>query len=61
MQMLQRLRCGQEVDWWVLGIIIYTMLMGTLHFYDSIVLYRLERKVSNADVEYLKQLSQEAN
>jgi len=32
--MLLGLPCGQEVDWWALGIMMYTMMAGRFPFSD---------------------------
>jgi serine/threonine protein kinase len=57
--MLRGLPCGQEVDWWALGIIMYAMMTGKLPFSDADE-YRLQHKILCHEVKYPMGISKEA-
>jgi serine/threonine protein kinase len=57
--MLQGLPCGQEVDWWALGIIMYAMMGGRFPFSDTDE-YRLQHKIRCHEVKYPMGISIEA-
>jgi len=57
--MLRGLLCGQEVDWWSLGIMMYTMMTGRFPFSDPDD-YRLQHKFKDHEVKYPTWISKEA-
>jgi len=57
--MLQGMPCGQEVDWWALGIMMYAMLAGRFPFSDHDE-YRLQHKIKEHEVKYPMGISKEA-
>jgi len=57
--MLQGLPCGQEVEWWALGIMTYAMMDGRLPFRDPDK-YRLQEKIKHDEVKYPTWISKEA-
>jgi len=57
--MLQGLPCGQEIDWWALGIMMYAMIAGRFPFSDPDD-YRLQHKIRVHEVKYPTGISKEA-
>ena len=57
--MVQGLPCGQEVDWWALGIIMYAMMTGRFPFSDPDQ-YMLHHKIKYREVKYQTGISKEA-
>jgi len=57
--MLQGMPCGQEVDWWALGIIMYAMMAGRLPF-SNVDEYKLLQKIRCHDVKYPTGISKQA-
>jgi len=57
--MLQGLPCGQAVDWWALGIIMYVVMAGRFAFSDTDE-YRLKHKIRCHEVKYRMGISIEA-
>ena len=57
--MLKGQLCGQEVDWWALGVIIYIMMVGRYPF-KSKDTERLELKIKFNGVKYPEWISREA-
>jgi len=57
--MLRGLLCGQEIDGWALGIMMYAMLTGRFPFSDPDE-YRLQHKIKDREVKYPTGISKEA-
>jgi len=57
--MLLGLPCGQEVDWWALGIIMYAMMAGRFPFSDPDE-YGLQQKIKYHEEKYPKGISKYA-
>ena len=57
--MLQGMPCGQEVDKWALGIIMYAMMAGRLPFSDTDE-YKLQHKIRHHEAKYPTGISKEA-
>jgi len=57
--MLQGVPCGQEVDWWALGIIMYATIAGRFLFSNPDE-YRLQHKIKHHEEKYLTGISKEA-
>jgi serine/threonine protein kinase len=57
--MVEGLLYGQEVDWWALGVIIYTMMVGHYPF-KSKDTNKLELKIKFNGVKYPEWISIEA-
>ena len=57
--MLRGQPCGQEIDWWALGIIMYVMMTGRFPFEDN-DRFRLQVKIKHHDVKYPMGISIEA-
>ena len=57
--MLLGLPCGQEVEWWALGIIMYAMIAGRFPFSDPDE-YRLQQRIKDHEVKYPTGISREA-
>ena len=49
--MVQGLLCGQEVDWWALGIIMYAMMTGRFAFSDPDK-FMLQQNIKFREVKY---------
>ena len=56
--MLLGVPCGQEVDWWALGIIMYAMTAGRFPVSDPDE-YRLQHKIKYHEGKYPKGISED--
>jgi serine/threonine protein kinase len=57
--MLRGVPCGQEIDWWALGIMMIAMMTGRFPFDDTDE-FRLQHKIKHHDVPYPVWISIEA-
>jgi|TergutMp193P3_1026864.scaffolds.fasta_scaffold07031_1 serine/threonine protein kinase len=57
--MLLGVPCGQEVDWWALGIMMYAMMAGRFPFSDPDE-YMLQHKIKYGEEKYPTGISKDA-